>query len=273
MESFIQYLTNRQEADMLSIDPEWNPIRRYDQCVIILGEGIRSLKQYVGMHPLVDAPEEIEYFKRIAPSFYGQYLYFGKLRRLEVQRMSCTGPGFRRHLKKELRKVLAFLRRYHEFCLYYYSGREHLDEKYFTRQNADGWMDNTLPLPDEHLVPASCLVAKILANQQYGTFLEQELKSFELSVEEKPVAHRQWKGSKSDAVEWIVSLFEAKIIYQDGQPATLMQIKEWIETTLQIDLKDFHVLDNRNRARKKETTPFLSSLIEKYNSRADRLLT
>jgi hypothetical protein len=82
----------------------------------------------------------------------------------------------------------------------------------------------------------------------------------------------QLQASKSQTVEFGIALFAAQTAFSDGRHATLAEIKEWLEALTGHDLKDFYVIDRNNRARKKDATPFLTMLIEKYNSRSDQLL-
>jgi hypothetical protein len=82
----------------------------------------------------------------------------------------------------------------------------------------------------------------------------------------------EFKGSKSAAAELAIALTEARVLYFDDQPGSLVQVNEWVQHLFHIDLKDIHAIDKNNRKRKKLATPFLNMLIEKYNSRADRLL-
>jgi hypothetical protein len=78
--------------------------------------------------------------------------------------------------------------------------------------------------------------------------------------------------SKSQAVELGVALYTAKALCIGGRPATLAETQEWLEYNSGHDLKDFFGIDRNNRARKKDAMPFLTMLIETYNSRSDQLL-
>jgi hypothetical protein len=112
---------------------------------------------------------------------------------------------------------------------------------------------------------------------KYRLFLEKELwKIDQPGAAGDPEAKSaedtiQFQGTKSWIVEGIAALAEAGIIYVNGKKATSVQLVDMVTRALSVDLKDFSHLDYANRLRKKEITPFLSSLIKGYVERAERL--
>jgi len=271
MKTQIQALREQLEQAIAGVDPESSPVKAFDQCARLVADCIKQIRQFIAASPFADKSSEIYYFKHVCPYFYSKYIFFVKRYNAELFRITSDIEGFRLFLEEELAKVNTFCQRHGDLHRYYYSNSDCMDEILFTGNRSDSRPDKISILIGDQYCASSVRVSKILAYEKYRQFIAEELSGSSTSG---PSEKQQftWKAKKTDAVELIVSLHESKIIFVNGHAATMVQIKEAFERWYNIDLKDFSILDNSNRSRKKEDTPFLSQLIISYITRKDRLL-
>jgi len=74
---------------------------------------------------------EVEFFRQVWPAFFGKFLLYMQLHRLELDRMAWDAAG-ENLLGREQDRVRAFFRANHTFWAYYRSGSQVLDVQ-FTR--------------------------------------------------------------------------------------------------------------------------------------------
>ena len=76
----------------------------------------------------------------------------------------------------------------------------------------------------------------------------------------------KYVSTKAEAVELIILLYEVKLFDN-----TLEQLIKLFEDNTDIDLKDFTIIDNNNRARKKSVNPLLDKFNLAAKNRINRL--
>ena len=121
------------------------------------------------------------------------------------------------------------------------------------------------------IAPEAAKIAQVLACRKFGVMLKRELGkpvSTEKETSQEPV---KCTFSKSAVVEFTTTVFESKAFYVNGQPATQEYVKKRTEQYFNIVVENFSELDNANRSRKGDITPFFTKLIECAISRAERL--
>lgn len=271
MEAFVKELQGRVENELKNIDPLSSAVKGYDHRSKIMKNAIAELKKYIANHPFADQAAEIYCFKHVLPFFLSQYYYFGMVCEAEEERNTSGQKNFRHFLENELEKIKTGFHQYGDFYKYYLKGREALDAQYYTRASWEIWEDPSV-FPDENSSLGSVKASWIMADERYRDYLNRELRGPGSFNNEKEAYHVEFRGTKSAAAEFSIAITEAKILYFDGQPGTLKQVTEWVENFLRVDLRNLSSIDQQNRERKKEATPFLDMLRDKYNSRTDRLL-
>jgi hypothetical protein len=190
---------------------------------------------------------------------------------LELERITSDEKDILLILQKELEKTNHFLTENHDLHRYYYSQQDIRDEDLFTREKSRKRRDKLSLDMDDHFCEDSRQLSLILAFEQYRIFLNKELEEPDLSPEHKQPFNVECKATKSEVVEFITAAHESIMLYIDGQPATLIQMKEIIERSWNVDLKDFKNIDHNNRSRKTKAAPFLTKLVTNYISRKKRL--
>jgi hypothetical protein len=271
MKIFAKKLQEQLQTALNGVDLKSDTIKGCDHRIDLVEGSIKELKQYITEHPFPDKAAEIYYYKHIAPSFYQLFFLFKLLYRLELERIILDEKGFQLFLKRELKKACKFLKKYIELYKYFYSTEDYWDESLFTRKKGLKYEDVLSIDMDDHYCPDSRLLSRILACLQYKDFMERELKDEVFSPksqEEDPV---ECKATKSDGAEFAAAVYEAKIMYINGKPFSLAQVVKRVEQFFNIDLKDFSILDNVNRSRKKTPAFFLGRLTSNYIKRKDRL--
>jgi hypothetical protein len=270
MEAFVKKLLSRLDSEISRVNFECNAVKGYDLCVQIAKRCFYELKEYLAQNPITDESSEIYYLKHAVPSVYSWHIYFIKLYNMELGRITVPPENFICYLSKELKEVSGIFETHAELHRYYYSQHEDMDPLFFTKKYNQQSSDETAIIIDSSLCPNSVHLARILAYEKYRIILRKELDQPNTSPN-LSIKKAAWKGSKSDLVELIVAYHASNLIFIDNQPATLTQIKEMQESIYNIDLKDFDVIDNKNRSRKKSDAPLLSKMIAGYISRKDRL--
>ena len=265
MEAFVKELQGQLEEELKKAEPIEGTIKKYDFRVKTTRKGINSLKQYFEGRPFPDKTAEVYYFKHIAPSFYSQHFYYVMLYNAELTRLISQKEDFQRFLENELKKTDEFFREYSDFCRYFFSGNDSLDDKYFLPGSPGIGPDYISVVTDDNLCAGSYRASWILANDRYREYLNEQLKSPGHPTEFTEADKLSKNISKSDMVEFACGLSATYAI-------PLVEVIAKAELFFGVVLKDYSQVDNNNRKRKKGSTPFLHKLIENYNRRAEQLL-
>ncbi|MES1159985.1 MAG: RteC domain-containing protein, partial [Bacteroidota bacterium] len=215
-------------------------------------------------NPFPDKAAEIRYFKRITPYFYGHLFYFKLLYNLEIYRITELKEGFRSYLENKLGIVKRFLFKYGILHRYYYSLQQHWDEELFVQEDSAKGRRSIY-------CAGSLKISQVLACRKFSIMLKRELSKPVATEKEAQRDRVECKFSKSAVVEFATTVFESQGFYVNGQPATQEYIKKRTEQYFNIVVENFSELDNANRSRKGDITPFFTKLKECAVSRAERL--
>lgn len=269
MEALIKRLQEEVQSELEVVNSIVSPVKGYDKKMKVVKLFIMQLKHHVAVHSFPDKATEIKYFKYWLPSFYKQYIYFTYLYQLERTRITADVEPFSTYLENERKRIANFLNEHQELFFYHLLEETDKDELLFIRT----------PLPDandfikrgDNFCEACIILAELLAYDEYKKVLEEEI--VRLTQHRAPTegSGLKWIGTKRDAVELIALLYEAKLFDYEGRVATLEQLKRWAKESMQVDLKDFKVIDNSNRTRKKSSTALLDKFIRAASSRENRL--
>ncbi|MDR3712389.1 MAG: RteC domain-containing protein [Puia sp.] len=253
--------------DILSENPG---IPGYVKVLDNIREKILQLKPLSG-NMLNTREEEIEFFRDEWPAFYGRLFYFLKLHNFEMERTTRSPRDLEKLISQEEQWIDHFFKGNYEFARYYLSGSPAIDDD-FTRVHSLQRTFEELSLvidPDQTTV-ASYRAAWCLAYSNYRLFLLGESRALQ-NPEIVSKKRLRWKAGKTAAVEWIQALAESHSIEIDGKPATATALKEDFEDHFQEDLKDFSLLLYQADGRKRQSTPFLTKLINVMKERRRRL--
>jgi hypothetical protein len=264
MLELVKRLQIEVQSKLDKIDPRVDPIKGYDQKMIVVKDAVMELKHYVMAHPFPDKSTEIQYFKHWLPHFLQQHVYFNALFDLEWTRANSSSEVFYACLEYERERVAEFFNKHRDLYFYYIRQEMHEDELLFVRTPFRDASE--VVLREENYCQASFILSELLAYEKYKTVLNG---TNGLAMPQKIISRGSklnYVGTKAEAVELITLIHEAKLFDN-----TMEQLIESFEDNTGIDLKDFTIIDNNNRARKKSVNPLLDKFIRTAKMRMTRL--
>lgn len=269
MEAFVQNLQKEVQEKLDKVDPNIPPIEGCNAKIEVIEWAIKEMKHYLWLHPLSDKATEVKYYKYWAPTFCKLQFYFATVLDLELRRVTSDNETFLNYLHEEKERIAIFFENNHVLHRYYYSRKSSSDETIFVHKPLSG-SPGFLTF-DSSYCENSLTLSALLAYEDYRKILDKEIGLFAALIEDTGTTRLKWVGTKSEAVEWIAAAVELGTLEFDGRPATLEEVKAGFEKNFNIDLSDFGVVDNKNRNRKKSSTPFFDKLIQAFNNRKNRL--
>ncbi|GGF24187.1 RteC domain-containing protein [Echinicola rosea] len=209
--------------------------------------------------------EEIHFFKRIKPYFHSESIYYAELFNLESARPTSHRGDQLQYLRKEQRKLQAFLGLNRDLHHYFVLDRTHLDQHYFLRSGRTDFLASRAfhtPIDRRCCTVASLGVATILAAIRINEYINAAVQSLEGTVDtsQKPLKLK-WTGNKNQLVELIYALKVAGVL-NHGQ-AEIKEVAKVLGQLLGGDMGDVYKRFQEIRIRKKGRTVFLEALKEK----------
>jgi RteC protein. len=214
-----------------------------------------------------DFKSEIHFFKKIKPSAYSKLLYYQAVFDIESKRKKADIPVIRRYLRQRLSKIHEYLEEHQSKVQYYRCGCNHLDEKYFIRNNDE------IPLKlrnDHQLIDEDFFTwhdhtfSTIMAYEMLTDYIIAELKkldNLEKGIVEFPESTLFWTGKKIELVEILYAVYFSGAI--NNGKVTIKEMAEVFGRLFNIDLsKDIYRYFAEIQQRKKEEnqTKFLDFL-------------
>lgn len=270
METLVTRLQSQVQSELNSSDATSTPAKRYAKNINVVKTAIQEMKPHLLLHPFPDKETEIKYFKVWLPHLYKLQLYFTSMYDLEYRRMTLEDEAFLNYMMDEKKKISDFLKDHRALYAYYILEETDGDDILFIHGPL---ADNNVEYLDidENFCQASFNLAKILAYEDYRTTLDREIGAHterKIIMEDKMLT---WLGTKAEAAELIGLFYETKLFGHKGQAATIERMKIWAKESMNVDLKYFNVIDNKNRYRKITSSPLLDRMIKASNARKDRL--
>jgi len=267
MEAFMRELQMQLEKDLDGTSRGTTPVKGYDIRVKLVEIAVTQIKEYVSDHPFLNKEVEIQYFKCWILPFIKLHSYYVRLYNLEATRITSDKDELLQYIQDERKRIGSFFIAHQELYRYYRTGRTDDDERFFTFRPPSGTSD--FLVADSTFCRASLVLGELLAYEEYRNVLDSEIE--QLTTCNVPGKKIELKVPKSAVTEIIVPVYELQWIWIDGRPATLNELIKLAENGLHIDMKDFSVIDNANRNRKKSTNPYLEQMIQASNRRRERL--
>ena len=250
------------------------PLKYAEQAIKILISTLEKLKSFFIRYTFQSKNEEIDFFKFIKPQFVYKLIYYNEIYNIETNTPYGGEKILRKFFNTELEKLKAYFDENIDFYRYYRTGNTCLDKKYFVRGKYDLRfnLDSYYFQADHHFTTSHDFkVAKIMANDLVQVFIEGEL----LKLNKQAIPHasqdssskQKWTGSKVALVELIYAL-HAEGVFNNGA-SDLKDVAGFFESTLNVDLGQFHRTFLEIRMRKSDRTKFLNSLRETVLKRMD----
>ncbi|WP_185146674.1 RteC domain-containing protein [Chryseobacterium sp.] len=236
----------------------------FAECVLMeTDEAVRQLKSWTSSHEFCSWEEEVRFFREVKPKFVSRFIYYSRILSLEASVPYAGAKELKKFYEKELNALEYFSAENRDFINYYRRKATYLDMKYFLRFRYDLKVKLA---PDLHSYDEKfstshdILVAHILANDALEVFFKNKIKNLEKHEVEEIGNRRylEWTASKAALVELIIALHHTKCL--NGGNIELAEVIRWAESSLNIDLGNYHKTIGEIRSRKTERTKFLKML-------------
>lgn len=240
-------------------------VMRAEEILMETDSSIRQLKDILRQYNFQDWSEEIYFFKNTKPKFVSIYIYYSKVLSIEASKPYADPEALRSYYENERAQLLYFYNEQRDFISYYRRKSSYLDKKYFVRFNFDFKLKLSPELysyDEEFSTSHDHIVSQIMANDLLDQYLTDKIdskESRENSFENSK--HLEWTAPKVALVELLYALHQTKCF--NGGHSDLAEIFRWAESSLNINLGNYHKTLSEIRLRKTERTKFLSLL--QYN--------
>jgi len=252
------------------------PIKYSEQAIKILITILEELKTFFVKYEFQNKHEEIEFFKHIKPQFVYRLIYYNEIYNIETNTPYGGEKVLRKFYNSELEKLKIYFDENLDFYKYYRTGNTVIDKKYFVRGKHDIRLTlDSFYFQADHRFTTShdFKVAQIMANDLIQVYLESEIHKLEKRavpiVANSQTNKQKWTGSKVALVELIYAL-HAEGVFNNGA-SDLKDVAQFFESSLNVDLGQFHRVFLEMRMRKSDRTKFLNSLRDGLVRRMDEV--
>ncbi|NML56777.1 RteC domain-containing protein [Chryseobacterium cheonjiense] len=270
-----QYFRKKIDQLWLELNNAVDQINRSDNGIISQAEeilmetdsAIRQMKELLRRYEFNNWSEEIRFFKITKPKFIAIYIYYSKVLSIEASRPYADPEVLKAYYKNERESLLHFYRENKEFITYYRRKSTYLDKKYFVRFKFDFKLKLSPELysyDEEFSTSHDHLVSQILANDMLEQFLSGKINSDdnrESAVESAKQV--EWTAPKVALTELLYALYLTKCF--NGGQSDLAEIFRWAESSMNVNLGNFHKTLAELRLRKTDRSKFLSLLQQNFN--------
>ena len=273
MEQFVLLLKEELSTSLDLISSESNRLTRSYKSSEAVQEACVRLRDFISTYQFADRKEEITYFKKHAPAFYGLLFYHAKEYRIEFEKEHRSREKLDALLVHELNVTEQFYEYHRDFYKYFYEQDSSMDDRLFIRDQAENTMrDEVEVLMGTNFCVGCYWAARIMANERLKAYLKVQLDSLRNPVAPGSIIapDLKWTGSITDMVELIYALYLSGS-FNNGK-GTLKDIIKWFEIHLQVNLGKFYSTWQEIKRRKNLVTKFLDrcrSLVQKAAEEAD----
>lgn len=221
---------------------------------------IRKLKDFIRGYKFKDWAEEINFFKVIKPKFVSIYIYHSKLLAIESSRPYGDFEVLKKYYEAERANLLYFYQENREFISYYRRKATYLDKKYFVRFKFDFKLKLSPELynyDEDFTTTHDHTVSQLLANDHLDNYLSMKVNAD--TINNSNTANHsalQWTAPKVALIELLFALHQTKCF--NGGLNDPADIFKWAESTLNINLGNYHKTISEIKQRKTNRTKFLS---------------
>jgi hypothetical protein len=270
-----QYFRKKIDQLWLELNNAVDQINRSDNGIISQAEeilmetdsAIRQLKELLRRYEFNNWSEEIRFFKTTKPKFIAIYIYYSKVLSIEASKPYADPEVLKNYYENERQSLLHFYRENKEFITYYRRKSTYLDKKYFVRFKFDFKLKLSPELysyDEEFSTSHDHLVSQILANDMLEQFLSGKINSGDNRESAVESAKRvEWTAPKVALTELLYALHLTKCF--NGGQSDLAEIFRWAESSMNVNLGNFHKTLAELRLRKTDRSKFLSLLQQNFN--------
>jgi len=235
-------------------------LEQHRAAILVCKKAMAKLKNYMASYAFASLDDEVDFFKRIKPQFYYQYIYHISVYNFLMQRPIGSSEIQQAYIAMHLAEVKSYFDHNRSFYSYYRAGMTALDTLYFTRGGFDVHIEiEDFEEDEQYSTSHDYKLSKIMANEKFQHYLNLEMARLltpeNLVLPFKPV---NWTAAKVDAVELIYAL-KASGAINNGN-IDIAELVTLFETIFQLDLKESYHKFTDITNRKKEIPVFLNKL-------------
>ena len=150
-------------------DEKINKIEKLNLQLKLTNEVLNDLRVYIRNNKFKDIDEEIDFFKRIKPNIYADFIFYNSLLKYHVNKPNTTNSILKNYFKNELKKLESKKRKNLKFYQYYKYKSTFLDPIYFLRENKQldlFSIDISIYLDSEFYTSHDKLAAEVIAYEK-----------------------------------------------------------------------------------------------------------
>lgn len=240
--------------------------------ILQIENGISELNSFIRGYRFDSIQDEIIYFKEIKPKLVKEYVFLSSLKSFYEKHQDLEIKQSK-PFKKEIQRLLYFIRDEKEFYGYTKSQHSHNDERYFTRLTHSGAARTVYSLNAD--LESSCshglLLAKITAYEKLVDFYTRQLNLIKAPLQQEQFKESlllHWKAKKVDAVELVYALYYSGAV--DTKKCTVHELAKQFGELFQIQITDQLYREYIDiKRRKLEPARFLVKLLNHFRNKVE----
>jgi len=256
------------------VNPGLHP--RLNDKIQQIENGITELNSFIRGYRFNSIQDEIVYFKEIKPQLVKEYVYLISLQSFYEKHQDLEIKQSKPY-KKEVDRLLYFIRDEKDFYSYIKKTHTHNDEHYFRRLSDSGAPRTLYSLNAD--MDSSCshglLLAKITAYEKLIGFYTRQLNRLKAPLPSEQLRETlplEWKANRVDAVELVYALYYSGAV--DTDKCTVHELAKQFGELFQIQITEQLYREYIDiKRRKLEPARFLVKLLNHFRNRVEEEYT
>ena len=257
-----------------NINPDLKP--QLNDKILQVENGIIELNGFIRSCHFSSVQDEITFFKEVKPKLVTEYVYLTTMKSFYEKHQDVELKQTKPY-KKEVERLLNFIRHEKEFYAYLKNRFTHNDERYFRRLTYSGATRTVCSLNAD--LESSCshglLLAKITAYEKLIGFYTRQLNMLKAPLQPlqfKESLPLEWKANKVDAVELVYALYYSGAVNTDK--CTVHELAKQFGELFQIQITEQLYREYIDiKRRKLEPARFLVKLLNHFRNRVEEEYT
>ncbi|MEY3498413.1 MAG: hypothetical protein RL308_82 [Bacteroidota bacterium] len=225
---------------------------------------MEDIEADVALEGFNSSKDEIFFFRHVKPHVFAMHIFYTKLRKLELFRLSCNKKKFRGLVEKKLNFIQEHYLDYPEFTRYYNSSSTHDDECYFLRSSSIKLDCSSLFYNHKLSTGYDVLAAYLLAYQFLIEHFDQNDKKVPI---DSSISTFSWSFKKVDFVELISGLHAIASVNKGEIDIKTLCVQ--LAPIFNIEIKDVYGKRNEIKERKGERFKFIRQMLDNLEREFD----
>ncbi len=272
------------ESMISKIDHEKHENQIYaPKAIKVIEKTIDQIKEYIKINDFKNSQDEINFFKNLKPRFCSLLIYYKKIHQIELEKPIGSMEEKKNHLLFYLNSLTRYFKQNISFYQYIKSGKTHLDELYFIRENAkknilfetfSNDIDYRFCTGFDFRLSVLSAYEKLenYLNKELDILLNPPLNSLKSENTHYEINYEKynlhWTESQSALTELIYALHESKV-FNEGD-TTILDITKCLEEAFNIKISNVHRSFTEIKHRKSDRLKFLDNLKKNLHSSIER---